>query len=296
VADLPRNTQTLQSGYKTLYDKYYTQYKTDCENAIFDLAIDDESGFYDSSITSRMLLSVNQNDLQRTPILLERLKISFTSATVDFEETLAKLLLDNQQMLDSEMASVNEEHRKYEVFLKDKTSSFSIINSKTKKINGFNLNISAPTVVNVNPIGKTIVNASMRITSKDFRDVRPSATMSDKNLSFSYDGKNMTLRNLTKNYLQVRSISVYYNNDVSTVQCDIEIAPESYINNLSYETNSLYSSLKAVRDYPDMTVNKAKKHTVSYGYAVKYRIAEANLDNTLYKKSEYKLLDVLAAK
>ncbi|WP_136516281.1 hypothetical protein [Geomonas edaphica] len=288
------NEKTLDDGYTQLYDKHYNIYLNNTADTKIKLTIDDKSGFYDGSITPNMLLSMKQNDLKIQKLSLPPLKHSFTSTVDAFEETMADILRCNNQSIISENSVIKDEHSKYSEFLKKKTSYLLIANKNINNLNNYNIAVSTPDTVEINHEGETVVNVMMKIHSKNFPNVRPRFVMNDKNLQFTFDGKIATLKNMTKQYVKVENISIYYNNKVITIPFATDLAPESYKEDL-FLANELFSKIEPLNNYLDMTALKAQKLTVSYGYAVRYHVVETNLNNTLYKTSKFPLLKILTA-
>lgn len=139
------------------------------------------------------------------------------------------------------------------------------------------------------------VPVNLVIHSKDFYSVKPTATVSDKNIQLMFDGNSFTLTNKTDKYVQIKSISCYNDDVISTYQTEIELAPDAKRAS-SDLVDKIFSGSKFTGslNYFNMKASIARNKNVTFGFALKYRVGEENVDRTLYKTDSYNLLKLLA--
>jgi len=99
--------------------------------------------------------------------------------------------------------------------------------------------------------------------------------------------------NRTKSFVTLKTLTIYYNGSVnSNTEINREIAPES----VTLSSNSQYLLLpgdqKKITDFPKMTRKKVESVTLDYGYALKYRIENTNVDRSIYKTDKFRLYDI----
>jgi hypothetical protein len=138
---------------------------------------------------------------------------------------------------------------------------------------------------------------SITIISKDFEKVYPQYFNEDDAIRIEFDGKNIRLINKTDKYIQIWSITVYYNSKVSNhnfgEKSIIELPPRTFSRELLIET---FTNADIVKNshYFNLTADLAKKQYLSFGFAIKYRLVDQHIDKTLYKLNTYNLYSVLS--
>lgn len=136
------------------------------------------------------------------------------------------------------------------------------------------------------------------IVARTFEDIFPKYINEDNSLRIEFNGRGIRFLNKTNNFLQVKSISIYYNGEISNFSFGdkaLELAPQATTKEplliKSYATIEIIA--KSV--YPDMTKSSAMKQNLSFGFAIKYRVVEQNIDRTLYKQNEYNLYKIVSS-
>lgn len=127
---------------------------------------------------------------------------------------------------------------------------------------------------------KSMKSVSITVNSKKKFYVPYLPTMTDKTVVVKAENGKLTITNKTGKYLKIDSVSMYVGNDIETrTNLNVEVPPEavSTIANLgrfpdSERRRTLYNV--------DQT---SLKHSMKLGAAVKYRIADTNVEKTLYK-------------
>lgn len=98
----------------------------------------------------------------------------------------------------------------------------------------------------------------------------------------------ITLTNLTNSFLTVDSLSLYVGQDIQTLSnLNVQLPPRGVNRSLSLTKYSNFKTTNLVN------VKKADlEHSVNLGLAMKYKVVDTNLENTLYKTGNVKLLDL----
>ncbi len=99
--------------------------------------------------------------------------------------------------------------------------------------------------------------------------------------------------NKTKSFVTTKSLTSYYKSDVySMSDIDREISPEA----ITVSGNSNYSLLSDKMidssNFKGITKAKAKSIKINYGYAVKYRLNNTNLNKSIYDTKKYSLYSI----
>ena len=128
----------------------------------------------------------------------------------------------------------------------------------------------------------------------DFRDIYPAYSNKNQEIEIEFDPhtRDLRLRNNTKQFVQLNSISLYYGDNIyqlldnQSANFARELAPESLskntIPNIAHESN-----------YIDMTKTKSQAKKINFGFAVKYTIGDSTKNHTLYKQNQYLVYDLL---
>ncbi|PMG64884.1 hypothetical protein [Vibrio lentus] len=123
-------------------------------------------------------------------------------------------------------------------------------------------------------------NVNMTVKSKEEFYIPYLPIMTDKTVVVKAVNGKLTINNKTGKYLRIDSVSMYVGNDIETrTNLNIEVPPEaiSTIANLSMFTDS---ERRRKLHHVDKT---SLKHQIKLGAAIKYRIADTNVEKTLYK-------------
>ncbi len=122
--------------------------------------------------------------------------------------------------------------------------------------------------------------------------------LEDRNLvvdfySTASSNVNAIAANKTKRFINIKSLTIYYRQKVNNrTGVNREIAPESVTlpENSSYRL--LSNEIVSYASFEKMTLAKIKPVTLEYGYAIKYRIENTDLDRSIYETDRYRLYDI----
>lgn len=215
--------------------------------------------------------------LSLTPTVLDHLDKGISGAPEEFRTAVIKA-----------KNSLKDTADQYRSNLSAQSARFNINHSETYKVDGFKIECDCPKEINAENTSK--VEAKFTIKSKTFEDVYPSYSNSDDRLSVEFDGTALTCTNKSDKYLQIVSIAGYYNSEVNNFSGVFDLPPQTY--KKVYPLKGA-SNLQKEATYVDVDKAKASRTDFTFGFAVKYRSVDQNIDNTLYKAYKYNLYKVL---
>jgi len=164
------------------------------------------------------------------------------------------------------------------------------------KINGFDVDLSAVKKI---PFGKhrSVVPVDILVKSKDFGIVFPPYEVKDQYLDAQFNGRQLIFNNMTKSFIRIMSLSIYHDKAVNTISLgelsEAEIAPETQILTPISVDKLISDKIRASATYNNITAEEAMKITVNFGFAIKYRVVEQNVDKTMYVVKKYNLYNIL---
>ena len=127
---------------------------------------------------------------------------------------------------------------------------------------------------------KSMKSVSITVNSKKKFYVPYLPTMTDKTVVVKAENGKLTITNKTGKYLKIDSVSMYVNNDIETrTNLNVEVPPEA-VSTIAYLVRFPDSERRRTLYNVDQT---SLKHSMKLGAAVKYRIADTNVEKTLYK-------------
>jgi hypothetical protein len=88
-------------------------------------------------------------------------------------------------------------------------------------------------------------------------------------------------------------LTCYYQNLVNNLSnLDKELAPESKDLDDGTQYGLLSSTMQEKSNFTKMTKSKIESIKINYGYAVKYRINDTNIEKAIYTTKNYSLYDI----
>lgn len=274
------NRQQLLEEYDNFMDslnalrnQYSNEYESYLKNNIKIVhQIRDESGFYKNDINLSSLYSINKNHIPQA------IEIAFNPSVEAYKTVFNNLL------------------KSYEDRLKSITSNYQV-NYYSQKIGGYMVEIVGPSSIPYKKDEIQNIPVIFIIRSKDFENIYPKYINEDNALRVEFDGKKINFVNKTDNFIQVKSISVYYNAEISNFNLGdkaIELPPQAFTKEPLPIDICTTDEIKKMANYTNATKEIAVTQNLSFGFAIKYRLVEQNIDRTLYKQNKYNLYEVLA--
>ena len=273
-----------------LYDKYSTEYEAKFNRIKVVLNIQDGSGFYDNSRDSYKFVSFSKNNIERD--IPPSFYIKLDTDLNGYDNALSKI----SKEIDANSVIDNDHVDQYEKYLVDQISKDIVISKASiTRLGDYAIEVTAPDRINIASTASPEIPVKLAFLSKDFFRVYPKSNISDKYINLVFDGASLTISNLSDNFLEVKSISVYQDNNIltRTYSKPIELPPQSKMDQINID-DFKSDTTRLQRDYLNMTALLAKSTNINFGFAVKYKVGDQNIEKTLFKKNSYSLYDMLA--
>ena len=179
--------------------------------------------------------------------------------------------------------------RRLETTLKEQTSVYRMRCDASRHA-GYNLDLDCPRSVPRSTSPPVDVPVRVTVLSRDFEHLYPDFEHADDNLRIDFDGRELTLSNLAESYLEVKSVSVYYNSKINTVsplEPSLELAPGAHAR-VSID-RFVSRPIRIEARYSGITADKARRASLQFGFAVKYSLTQRDVEQTLYRAATYGL-------
>jgi hypothetical protein len=279
-----------------LYDRSFSVYRDNAKEITFAYEIKDRSGLLPSRNDIEFPVRVVLDAPKRKRFDYEKL-IDFSVTPEIFDNRMANV----KNAILSESKSEEEAYRKY---LKEKFDHYVVHCPKTYTYEynehiHFHTILKAPERVAYKPGKPMKVGIYATVDYADLYAMLPKKFhLEDKNLvaDFMADSNawiSVIVSNRTQSFVTVKSLTSYYLNLVSNLSgIRREIAPESKTLTSNSRYDLLSDIMKKRADFSKMTKSEAKKTHVNYGYAIKYRINNTNIEKSIYKTRKISLYDI----
>ena len=283
-----------------LLNNYENRYNTFFSGIHFDAKVNDKSGLYNKDLSiDRILSNVIIEHVRINKFNLDKKDYShqIEAPVAEFPSMLNDFTKQAKQDYSKDIDQFNNSINVYENQLKDSIQNTKISHTSYLNIDGYNIGIDVQDNVQYSQSTNTKLPVKITIDSRNYTHVFPPYKHEDNNLKLYFNGETIEFVNKTKNYLEIKSITIYYNNNITNHSYDksIELPPNTYKNGFNIN-NYVNNEIINDSNYESVTANSAKKSNFNFGFAVKYRIVEQNVDKTLYNTNAYNLYKVLVAK
>jgi len=272
-----------------IYDKFNNRYNTESSQVEISYKYIDKTGFWNAD-TSLPKPTINKNSLSNFTFTPTDYYPDYNVKQQDALATIGKLMANVDSSYRQDKNRLNDELSAYTEQLGKQTSAVKLLINKDIKIDGFNVSIQAPEEVLVG--SKKKVDVTYTVMTKDFGAVYPKYRNNDNNIDIVFDGASLKIKNKTKQFQQVKSISMYYGDKILTKSYDLELPPDS-VKTLDNFINYTDQEIINKATFDGVNYEIAKRTIINFGFALKYNLVEQNIDKTLYKVVDYKLYDVL---
>lgn len=192
------------------------------------------------------------------------------------EATLAAMAAQNARELDALRAE-----------LESRTDAYVIDCSETSYA-GYHFRLHCPDKLQRNPDGVILLPVEIEILSRDFELLFPEFSTDDGKIAAAVSDGRLVLGNRTGDFVDVQSVSVYYNSHINTtsnVDTRLDLAPYQTAGVPVEEFTS--PEIEVESRYTNMTPDKASRSTFSFGLAVKYSLRDRDTIDTLYGASDF---------
>jgi len=126
---------------------------------------------------------------------------------------------------------------------------------------------------------------AVTILSRDFDNLYPAFGLADERLGIEINGRSITFRNVTDEYITLTAQTVYYNSQVHTSSVPIDIPPGIAVTRDMVEFVSRPIDIES--SYRQMTPDKAAGASFRFGFAVRYRTASMQEEQTLHQSQSF---------
>jgi len=283
-------TNHSEEAVQFISSKYNQKYTSAVDNLKIKYKYIDKTGFFRTN-EDLNVIQKEKNYIPQKNFKPSNYYISYTAPPAESVNIINSKLPVIDSMYASDLQSLDKDLENYKNELDTITSTVNLKYDDEVNYNDYHLTIQAPSSVqlkdNINPVNVTCI-----INSKDFYGIYPKYRNSDNNIDVIFDGTNFIIKNKTKVYLQLKSIAIYYNDNIVNNEISIELPPNSVINDIPI-TRYIDNKIKNQSVYPEVNQSTAKNTNINFGLAIKYHIVEQNVDKTLYNTTNSTLFSAL---
>jgi hypothetical protein len=217
---------------------------------------------------------------------------------------IAKREIETQEKSDLNSLQKKEKQKKVALIQKiQKTmKTYDVVNRKNSELlftkpnstmqKTFHYTITAPKTVKAS---QKSVTAMATVTGVDYQNIFPTYSNSNEDLKivFNKDNKSYSLSNTTDKFLQIKSISVYYNDTIYNLSYNDD--NNKYFAELSPNGVKRFYISRNIKEssYYNITKEKAQNTPIRFGFAIKYTLGEQAKNKTLYRQNTTNLYNII---
>lgn len=296
LLELKKNVDNKTTEIEKMYDHYFQQYSNNLFNIQFVYNIKDDSGLLPvKKLDGNCKLELN------API---RKKYSYDSILNSFNATSNNFDKEYTDTLNKVNYQFEEDKKQYRAYLETAFTSYKIQGGGDKifKHNehiSFMSTIKTPDEIKYKlnekiSIPITIIVKSAKLTKMIPKKYVLSDLNIDSNFESNLDGTvSLIVRNKTNSFVSIKSLTSYFNNNVyNLADINREISPEATTLQMNSNYSLLSNEMLNSSNFTEITKTKAKAINITYGYAVKYRNNNTNVDKSIYNTKEYSLYSI----
>jgi hypothetical protein len=243
------------------------------------------------------LVQYYSNDLEPSEFVEVRTDVS--QAKRPAPDTAALSILpcdasDCMQELTAAIASLDQKHaarlQALQADLHRQTESY-VVDCSATEYAGYHFVLHCPEKLARSRDGLILLPVDVEILSRDFDFLFPEFSEENRELSAAVYQGSLILKNKTGEFVDVQSVSVYYNSQISTEEAAVgtrlNLAPFQYT---EIPVEELVSPGIAIESHhTNMTPDKASRTTFSFGIAIKYSLNDRDAVETLYGMGDFNL-------
>jgi hypothetical protein len=200
---------------------------------------------------------------------------------------------DCLQQLNAAVASLDQKHaarlESLRADLRRQTEAY-IIDCSASEHSGYHFELHCPEKLARNPDGLILLPVEVQILSRDFEYLFPEFSAENAELSAAVYQGSLMLKNRTGEFVDVQSVSIYYNSKISTHSdpgLRLDLAPFQYTEMAVAELVS--DEIEIESRHTNMTPDKASRANFSFGLAVQYSLRDRDAIETLYGMADFNL-------
>ena len=291
------NMSSLKKAYQNMNaecDRLSSEYNERIKEFRINVSINDISGLCaEKPSTFKPLISINRNKIRSLEsfetIESKTIGVVRTHSIGDFNKLVTQ---ETNSLLQGDWQKLKIEWKKASSYYTIQCRQKARIHSQDGQKYLLNYKIIAPQTVKFDQNSRS-VNATVKIFSVDCHKVHPDTIMlADKKIELNYSGDVINIANKTRDYLNVDSISFYYDTKiVSRYKLQSEVPPNGTIELIPFSALPVeWEKLL----FTEVTKQKAKSKNIEFGFAVKYRHVNTDKQLVLYSTKKYNLFDIIA--
>jgi hypothetical protein len=163
-----------------------------------------------------------------------------------------------------------------------------VVDCGTTSHAGYHFRLHCPETLERNAEGVILLPVEIEILSRDFEQLFPEFAADNGEIAATVSEGRLMLGNRTGDYIDVQSVSVYYNSHINTTAdrgTRFDLAP--------YQTAAISvgefvsPEIDIESRHTNMTPDKASRSTFSFGLAVKYSLRNRDAIETLYGAGDF---------
>ena len=247
----------------------------------------------DAQVTG--LVEYYSNDLVPSEFIEVKTEVNLPESSQQTDVTATEILpCDASQCIEqvgSVMASLQQQHERQLAGLRaelQRQTDAYVIDCGTTSHAGYHFRLHCPETLERNAEGVILLPVEIEILSRDFEQLFPEFAADNGEIAATVSEGRLVLGNRTGDYIDVQSVSVYYNSHINTTTdraTRLDLAP--------YQTAAIpvdefvSPEIDIESRHTNITPDKASRSTFSFGLAVKYSLRNRDAIETLYGASDF---------
>ena len=297
LVSLKKLADEKETILENMYTPYFNEYNENLANIEIVYNIQDKS-----QLLPTKKLDADYRVVLNAPDKKEYKYASFLASFVATPENFDNKYADVVNKINHQF---EEDKKEYKTYLKTAFTTYKLEGPKNKTfIHNENVSfvssIKAPSEIKYRKGKRIKIPVTIVVNSATLTHMIPKIfILSDSNMDVTFEANSdatisVIAENKTTSFVTAKSLTSYYNRDVySLSNIDREISPET--TTLSENSNYSLLSDKMIKasDFEGITKAKAKSIKMNYGYAVKYRINNTNLNKSMYSTKKHSLYSIV---
>lgn len=280
---IDRMVDTQQAEVEQLRAQMLRQYELDKqENIRIDAQVTGLIDYYSDDLVPSEFIEV-RTDVTTAATLREAEAVSTDILPCDASGCIDRL--------GSVAASLQQQHAQAMATLRtdlQRQTDAYVVDCSTTSHAGYHFRLHCPDTLERNAEGVILLPVEIEILSRDFEHLFPEFAADNGEIAATVSEGRLMLGNRTGDYVDVQSVSVYYNSHINTTAVRgtrLDLAP---FQTAGVPVAELVSpEIEVESRHTNMTPDKASRSTLSFGLAVKYSLRDRDEIETLYGASDF---------
>lgn len=241
------------------------------------------------------LVEYYSNDLVPSEFVNVRTDVTTSESSRPADAVSTDILPCNASECVARLASVTESLRErhareidaLQSELRRQTDAY-VIDCSARSHAGYQFRLHCPETLARNAEGVILLPVEIEILSRDFERLFPEFAADNGEITAAVSGDKLMLGNRTGDYVDVQSVSLYYNSHINTTPdrgTRFDLAP---FQTTGIPVAGLVSpEIEIESGHTNMTPDKASRSSFSFGLAVRYSLRDRDAIETLYGASDF---------